>query len=117
RGQARIPLKVGQYTIRVHKSGFIDPPPVDAEIKKSELTPLQFCLQPVREFAILQVKGALPDTMVYLDKELAGTTGADGTASISNVKVGGHTIELRHQEALPKRIERSFRTGEGFIVS
>jgi hypothetical protein len=117
RGQARIPLKVGQYTIRVHKPGFIDPPPVDAEIKKSELTPLQFSLQPVREFAILQVKGALPDTMVYVDKELAGTTGADGTASISNVKVGDHTIELRHQEALPKRIERSFRTGEVVMLS
>ncbi len=26
-GQVRIPLKVGEYTIRVHKTGFIDPPP------------------------------------------------------------------------------------------
>ena len=33
RGQVRVPLKVGEYTIRVHKSGFIDPPPqtIDCE--------------------------------------------------------------------------------------
>ncbi len=67
-GQIRIPnLKVGQYTIRVHKAGFLDPPPVLVQVKKAEETRAQFQMQPVPQIATLQIKGALPGTMVYLD--------------------------------------------------
>ena len=118
RGQLRIPnLAVGEYTIRVHESGFIDPPPQTVRVKKAEETAVEFHLQPVPAIATLQIKGALPGTMIYLDNELAAAIGADGVADISNVKSGDHTIELRRDQALAKRFEHVFRTGEVFVLS
>jgi hypothetical protein len=118
RGQIRIPnLNVGEYTIRVHKQGFIDPPPATVQIKKAEETAAEFHLQPVPEIATLQVKGALPGTMVYLDNELAAAIGADGVANISNVKPGDHIVELRRDQALPKRFERTFHAGDVAVLS
>jgi hypothetical protein len=115
--QLRIPLKVGQYTIRVHKAGFIDPPPATVEVKKAEETAVEFKLDAIPQIATLQVKGALPGTMVYVDKDFAAAIGADGNASISNVKPGLHTIELRRDQALPKRFERLFKTGDVIALS
>ncbi len=89
-GQVRVPLKVGEYEIRVHKAGFIDPPPQTVEVKKAEETAVEFRLQPVPEVATLQIKGALAGTMVFVDKDLAAAIGPDGNASISNVKPGDH---------------------------
>ena len=113
RGQIRVPnLKVGEYAVRVHKQGFIDPPPQTIAVKKSEETRVEFHLQPVPEIATLQIKGALPGTMVYVDHDLAAAIGADGNASISNVKPGDHVIELRRDQALTKRFQRRFNTGD-----
>lgn len=117
RGQVRIPLKVGEYTIRVHKEGFLDPPPETVSIKKAEESEIEFKLEPAPQIATLQIKGALPGTMVYLDKDLAAAIGNDGDASISNVKPGEHTIELRREQALPKKFDRTFRTGDVVVLS
>jgi PEGA domain len=118
RGQIRIPnLNVGEYTVRVHKQGFIDPPPETVQVKKAEETAVEFHLQPVPAIATLQVKGALPGTMVYLDNELAAAIGADGVANISNVKPGDHLVELRRDQALPKRFERTFHAGDVAVLS
>ena len=118
RGQLRIPnLRVGNYLIRVHKQGFIDPPPQTVDVRNSEETRVAFRMQPVPEIATLQIKGALPGTMVYLDRDLAAAIGADGGATISNVKPGDHIIELRRDQALTKRFEHSFRTGEVVTLS
>jgi hypothetical protein len=118
RGQIRVPnLNVGEYTIRVHKQGFIDPPPETVQIKKAEETPVEFHLQPLPEIATLEVKGALPGTMVYLDNELAAAIGADGVATISTVKPGDHIVELRRDQALPKRFERTFHAGDVAVLS
>ncbi len=116
-GQIRIPLKVGDYMIRVHKAGFIDPPPQQVTVKKAEETAAKFRLDPLPRVATLQVKGALPGTMVFVDGEMAASIGADGVASISNVKPGDHSIELRRDQALPKRFERSFKTGDVVLLS
>jgi hypothetical protein len=116
-GQVRIPLKVGDYTIRVHKAGFIDPPPKSVTVKKAEETPVDFRLDAVPQIATLQIKGALQGTMVYIDKDLAAAIGADGNANISTVKPGDHTIELRREQALPKRFQRAFRTGDVVLLS
>jgi len=117
RGQVRIPLKVGHYTIRVHKAGFLDPPPETVDVKKAEETALQFRLEPIPETATLQVKNALPGTMVYVDKDLGAVIGADGAANISTVKPGDHTIELRRDQALPKKFQRNFQTGQVVVLS
>ncbi len=116
-GQVRIPLKVGEYTIRVHKAGFIDPPPQSVQVEKAAEAPVQFHLQAAPQIATLDIKGALPGTMVYIDKDLAASIGADGNAQISNVKPGDHIVELRRDQALPKRFERTFRTGDVAVLS
>ncbi len=117
RGQVRIPLKVGEYMIRVHKAGFIDPPPETVEVKKAEETAVEFRLQPVPQIATLQIRGALPGTMIYLDQDLAAVTGPEGNTDISNVKPGEHTIELRREQALSKKFQRSFKTGDVVVLS
>lgn len=116
-GQLRIPLKVGDYMIRVHKAGFIDPPPATVAVKKAEETAVNFKLDPVPQTATLQVKGALAGTMVYVDKDFAASIGPDGNATLSNIKPGDHTIELRRDQALPKRFERTFGTGDVVLLS
>ena len=116
-GQIRIPLKVGDYTIRIHKAGFIDPAPQTVAVKKSEESALEFHMEPAPEIATLQIRGALPGTMVYVDKELAAAIGTDGNATISNVKEGDHTVELRREQALPKRFDRTFKTGDVILLS
>lgn len=115
KGQIRIPLKVGEYVIHVHKDGFIDPPPQNVEIKKAEEAELTFNMEPVPNLASLEVRGAAPGTAVYVDKEQAATVGAGGSAKISSVKSGEHTIELRLAGSIPKRFQRNFQAGE--IVS
>jgi len=117
RGQVRIPLKVGQYMIRVHKAGFIDPPPETVEVKKAEETAVEFRLLPVPQIATLQIRGALPATMIYVDDELAAVTGPDGNTDISNVKPGEHIVELRREQALSKKFQRSFKTGDVIVLS
>ncbi len=117
RGQVRVPLKVGEYAIRIHKPGFIDPPAQTVTVKKSEESAVEFKLEPLPEIATLQIKGALPGTMVYVDKELAAAIGTDGDATISTVKPGDHVVELRREQALPKHYERTFRTGEVIVLS
>jgi PEGA domain len=116
-GQLRVPLKVGEYTIRVHKAGFIDPPPETIEVKKAEETAVNFRLDPAPQIATLEVKGAQSGTMIYIDKEFAATVGSDGNASISNVKPGEHTIELRRDQAVPKTFDRTFKTGDVVLLS
>lgn len=116
-GQVRVPLKVGEYTIRVHKPGFIDPPPQTVAVKKAEESAVEFRLEPVPEIATLQIKGALPGTMVYVDRELAAAIGNDGNANISTVKPGVHDIELRRDQALPKKFDRTFKTGDVVVLS
>src|SRR5581483_4333973 len=116
-GQLRIPLKVVEYTIRIHKAGFMDPPPEDVEVKKAEESAVQFRLQPVPQIATLAIKGALPGTMVYVDKDLAAMIGADGNANISTIKPGDHVVELRRDQALTKKFQRTFRTGDVITLS
>lgn len=116
-GQVRIPLKAGQYTIRVHKDGFIDPPPQKAEVKKAEETALAFRLESVPQFGLLQVRGAAPGTSVYIDKQLAGIADENGNLILANVKTGEHTVELHQNNAVPKVLLRAFSTKTPVVLS
>lgn len=116
-GQVRIPLRVGQYTIRAHKDGFIDPPPQSAEVKKAEETAIEFNLTAAAQFGTLEVRGAPPGTMVYIDKQLAATVGSDGSANVANVKVGEHMVELHQNDAIPKRLLRIFGLSAPVVLS
>ena len=112
KGQVRIPLKVGEYVIHVHKDGFIDPQPQSVEIKKGEEAALTFNLEPVPNLASLEVRGAAPGTAVYIDKEQAATVTDGGNANIRNVKTGEHSIELRLDGSITKKFQRNFQAGE-----
>lgn len=116
-GQLRIPLKAGDYTIRVHKDGFVDPPPQTAEVKKAEDTAMEFSLEPVPQFGVLRVRGAAPGTGVYIDKQFAATAGADGNADVTDVKTGEHTVELRRSGAVPRALARNFTPASPIVLS
>ncbi len=113
RGQLRIPnLPVKQYTVRVVKQGFQDEPEQRVEIRKGSESKLEFKLRPIPTVASLSIKGAQPGTQVFLEGRLIGSVQADGAFSQSNLSPGDHTIELRHEQYRPKRIQRRFAAGE-----
>ena len=116
-GQVRISIRAGKYNIRAHKDGFIDPPSVPVEVKKAEVAPIQFQLLPLGNVAALQIRGAQPGTTAYIDHEFVAAIGADGGARISNIKPGDHTIELRHDQATAKKLQRTLRAGEILTLS
>ncbi len=118
RGQLRIPnLKVGEYIIRVHKPGFVDAAPTVIHIIKGEESRVEFQLTPVPQIATLEVRGAQPGTTVFLDRDLLATIGGDGSVTLPGIKAGDHTIELRHEGSVPKRLQRTFTTGATISLS
>ena len=48
---------------------------------------------------------------------LAAAIGSDGNATVSTVKPGLHAIELRREQALPKKYDRTFKTGDVVLLS
>jgi hypothetical protein len=118
-GGIRIPLKVGSYRIRVHSAGFVDPPESLVVVKKSAESAVQFHLQPAPalDVATLQIKGAQPGTVAYLDRLISATVGADGTANIANIKPGDHAIELHHDQAVMKQLTRTFTAGQTVVLT
>ncbi len=116
-GSLRIPLKVGPYRIRARKAGFDDSAESLVEIKKNTEASLLVHLQPHDEFAGLQIKGAQPGTVAYVDRQMAATVGADGTAKVVNITPGEHLIELRHDLELPKQLTRPFTAGQTVVLS
>ena len=117
-GQLRIPsVKVGTYVVRVHKNGFLDVAPEVVRVSKGEEARAEFHLQPVPQIATLKIRGAQPETIVYVDREAAATIGADGGTTIPNIKPGDHTVELRREGAMTKRFQRTFATGDVITLS
>jgi hypothetical protein len=111
-GQVRISIGAGRYPIRVHKDGFVDPPLQWLDVKKAEVTQARFDLAPAANIASLQIRGAPSGTTAYIDHDFVAAIGPDGAAKISSIKPGEHTIELRHEQAVTKRLQRMFRAGE-----
>ncbi len=113
RGRLRIPnLEVREYSVQVSKEGYQTVPQQRAEIRKGEETRLEFSLVPVPTVASLVIQGALPGAQVALDGNLLGTVQADGSFSASNLEPGKHTLELRKEAYLSKRITVQFGAGE-----
>lgn len=109
-GQLRLQT-LGKVTVRVAKSGFLDAPPQTVEVKKGAEVRLQFDMMLAPKFGSLGVHGAAPGTEVWLDQKNAGVVGPDGSFSFANVDPGDHTVELRREQFLPKKLQRSFVAG------
>ena len=116
-GQVRVSIRAGRYPIRVHKDGFVDPPLLWVDVKKADVTPVHFQMLPMGNVAGLQIKGAQPGTTAYIDRQFVAAIGPDGVARISNITPGDHSIELRHDLATPKKLQRTFHAGEILTLS
>ena len=116
RGQLRVQT-LGKVTVRVAKSGFQDEPAQTVEVKKGAELRLQFDLKAQPQFSSLQIHGAAAGTEVLVDQKNAGTVGPDGAFSLSAIEPGDHTIELRREQYLPKRLQRSFHAGQAVVLA
>jgi hypothetical protein len=115
-GQLRVPI-LGKVAVRVAKSGFLDEPAQTADVKKGAEVRLQFNLRPQPQFGSLQIRGALAGVEVLVDQKSAGIVGPDGLFGISEIQPGEHTIELRREQRLPKRLQRSFQAGQTVVLT
>jgi hypothetical protein len=116
RGQVRIPA-LGAVTVRVAKDGFEETPPQTAELKKGAEVRLEFPMKPLPKVAVLQIRGSSAGAEVWLDRKSIGTVGADGAFSDNTVPPGDHTIEIRRDQYIPKKIQRAFKAGETVALS
>ncbi len=116
RGQLRVQI-LGKVTVRVAKSGFQDQPAQTVEVKKGAELRLQFDLKEQPQFSSLQIRGAAAGTEVLIDQKSAGTVGPNGTFSLGAIEPGDHTIELRREQHLPKRLQRSFLAGQAVVLA
>jgi hypothetical protein len=115
-GQLRVQI-LGKVAVRVAKSGFLDEPAQTADVKKGAEVRLQFDLKPQPQFGSLQIHGAMAGTEVLIDQKVAGTVGPDGLFGMSEIQPGDHSIELRHEQRLPKRLQRSFQAGQAVVLA
>ncbi len=116
RGQLRVPA-LGKVTVRVAKSGFEDEPAQTVEVKKGAEVRLRFDLKPRPQFGSLEIHGAIAGTEVFIDQRNAGAVGPDGSFSLSAIPPGGHMIELRREQYLPKRLQQSFHAGRAVVLA
>jgi CheY-like chemotaxis protein len=117
-GAIRIPLKVDSYRIKVHKDGFQDPAVATVDVKKSAEASVIFHLQPLPpQYATLVLNGAQPATVVSVDHQVAATVGLDGTAKVINIQPGEHLVELQHESAVTKQLDRNFELGKTVTLS
>jgi hypothetical protein len=116
RGQLRVQA-LGKVAVRVAKSGFEDEPAQTVEVKKGAEVRLQFDLKPQPQFGSLEIHGAMAGSEVLVDRKNAGTVGPDGSFSLSAIQPGDHTIELRREQYLPKRVQRPFHAGQAVVLA
>jgi hypothetical protein len=110
-GQLRLQT-LGKVTVRVAKSGFQEEPAQTVEVKKGAEVRVQFDLKIQPQFGSLQITGAVAGTEILLDQKNAGTVGADGSFNLGSIQPGEHTVELRREQYVPKRVQRAFRAGQ-----
>ena len=117
-GQLRIPnLAPKNYTVRVAKNGFQNPPEQQVAIRKGDLAKLNFALAPVQHAASLAIDGVAAGTSVLLDGVVVGTQQADGKFRFPSVSPGDHVIELRRDRFNPKILHKRFLASSMVAVS
>jgi len=116
RGQIRIQT-IGPVSVRVAKDGFESLPAQTGEVKKGAELRLEFKMKSLPKLSMLQIQGGGAGTEVLIDNTAVGVIGANGTFSDASVAPGDHTVELRRERFVTRRIERTFRAGESVVLS
>jgi hypothetical protein len=116
RGQLRIET-LGKVAVRVARSGFEDAPAQTVEVKSGAEVRLRFDMKPLPQSGWLEIHGAIAGTEVFIDQRNVGAAGPDGSLTLSDIRPGDHAIELRREQYLPKRLQRSFRAGQAVVLT
>ncbi len=109
-GGLRVPVNVGDYTIRAEKDGFHNPPAQTVAVAKGEEKQVTFTFtanQPV-----LEITGALPHVRVEIDRRPVGETDGNGGFR-TEVTPGRHSIGLSKDGYSPVHIDEQFSSGKG----
>ena len=115
-GQLRIPA-IGSTSVRVAKDGFELTSVQTADVKKGSEVRLEFKMQPLPQLATLQIREATPGAEVLMDQKSVGAIGDDGSFTANSVPIGEHTIELRKDQYLPRRLQRQFAAGRAVALA
>ena len=111
-GQLQISnLAPRNYTVRVAKNGFQNPPEQQAGVRKGDLARLNFALTPISHAASLAIDAGAAGTSVILDGVVLGTLQGDGKFKYATVSPGEHVIELRRDRFNPKTLHKRFTAG------
>jgi eukaryotic-like serine/threonine-protein kinase len=109
RGILRVPVEVGEYTVRVVKPGFRPSAESKLQVGKGEEKQVSFALTQLP--ASLEINGALPGALVKLDGKPVGQTSPNGTLR-TEVTPGDHQIEITRDDYTPVRFGARFAPGE-----
>jgi hypothetical protein len=111
RGQLRLQT-IGNVSVRVAKDGFESLPAQTGEVKKGAELRLEFKMKALPQFSSLQIQGGMTGAEVLIDQKPAGVIGADGTLTAGNIAPGDHSIEIRREHFITRRINRAFSAGQ-----
>ncbi|HXP83483.1 MAG TPA: PEGA domain-containing protein [Bryobacteraceae bacterium] len=116
RGQLRIQT-IGPVSVRVAKDGFETLAAQTGEVKKGAELRLEFKMKSLPQFATLQLQGATAGAEVLVDNNPVGVVGPDGSFTDGTVAPGDHSIELRREHFVPRKLDRTFRAGQAVSLS
>ena len=114
-GEVRIQT-LGKVEVRVAKNGFQDEPAQTVEVKKGAEVRVSFALRPRPQFGSVQIRGGIASSEVLLDQKAAGVLGPDGSLTLDAVPPGEHTLELRREQYVSKRIPVSMKAGQTLLL-
>ncbi len=107
-GALRIPVDVGEYSLRVEKDGFQKLSAMTVSVGKGEEKRVEMSLVPLT--SVLEIAGAVPGAKVTIDGSPAGEADGNGAARLQ-VKPGSHAIELSKPDYASARFSAEFAPG------
>ena len=110
-GKMTLYLPQAAYNIKVSKDGYQPAPAQNADVKQRQQSALQFQLVKIPTSAVLSVHGAPSGADVTIDDRRVGTTGADGSFSLSGIDPGRHSVAIRKDRFRPRTADLNFTAG------
>ncbi len=109
----RIVLPAKAYEVRAAHAGYIGSDSVRVSVNRGSETSISLQLTP--KPALIQVKDALPGTIIKIDGDVKNF--ASAKAHSQEVAPGNHTIEISRDKFIPKRFQRRLEPGETVLIS